>query len=130
MIPKQELDPIELFIEELANRAQYRYAGEKPLAVLAALEAAGDAMRTEHLTLSKALSSNLSGRNIKTTFIRLAYQTGKLKDPDSSWGNVVTSKKELLEILYERRSIDEVFMTASKDRTDKILAKYYAKLGL
>jgi hypothetical protein len=52
MIEKQELDAIELFIDKLASKAFYEYAGEKPLAVLAALETAGDVMRENQLTLS------------------------------------------------------------------------------
>jgi hypothetical protein len=130
MLEKREIDIIELFIDELASRAFYGYAGEKPLAVLAALETAGDVMRENQLNLSQALSSTLLGKEIKRTFIRLTQRTGKLKDPDSSWSNVVTSKKELLTILQEKKSVDEAFRTASKERTDKILAKYHSKLGL
>jgi len=130
MIEKQELDIIELLIDELASRAFYRYAGEKPLAILAALETAGETMRENQLTLSQALSSTLVGNEIKRTFIRLAKSTGKLKDPGSSWGNVVTSKKELIHLLNERKSVDEAFKTISKRRSEKILMKYYTKLGL
>lgn len=130
MIEKQELDIIEFFIDELASRAFYKYAGEKPLAILAALETAGETMRENQLTLSQALSSTLLGNEIKRTFIRLARSTGKLKDPDSSWSNVVTSKKELIHLLNKRKSVDEAFKTISKGRAEKILRKYYTKLGL
>jgi hypothetical protein len=130
MIEKQELDAIELFIDKLASKAFYEYAGEKPLAVLAALETAGDVMRENQLTLSQALSSTLLGKEIKRTFVSLARRTGKIRDPDSSWSNVVTSKKELLVILNERKSVDEAFKAVSKERAEKMLRKYYTKLGL
>jgi hypothetical protein len=130
MIEKQELDAIELFIDKLASKAFYEYAGEKPLAVLAALETAGDVMRENQLTLSQALSSTLLGKEIKRTFVSLARKTGKIRDPDSSWSNVVTSKKELLVILNERKSVDEAFKAVSKERAEKMLRKYYTKLGL
>jgi len=130
MIEKQELDAIELFIDKLASKAFYEYAGEKPLAVLAALETAGDIMRENQLTLSQALSSTLLGKEIKRTFVSLARKTGKIRDPDSSWSNVVTSKKELLVILNERKSVDEAFKAVSKERAEKMLRKYYTKLGL
>jgi len=130
MIEKQELDAIELFIDKLASKAFYEYAGEKPLAVLAALETAGDIMRENQLTLSQALSSTLLGKEIKRTFVSLARRTGKIRDPDSSWSNVVTSKKELLVILNERKSVDEAFKAVSKERAEKMLRKYYTKLGL
>ncbi|MFH2109728.1 MAG: hypothetical protein ABIJ47_00555 [Candidatus Bathyarchaeota archaeon] len=128
MVEKQELDIIELFIDELANRAPYRYAGEKPLAVLAALETATEAMRKNNLTLSQALTSPLLGKEIKRSYIRLAKRTGKLKNPESSWSNVVSSKKELVNILHTRKSIDEAFRTVSKERADRVLTKYYSKL--
>jgi hypothetical protein len=130
MIEKQELDAIELFMDKLASKAFYGYAGEKPLAVLAALETAGDVMRENQLTLSQALSSTLLGKEIKRTFVSLARRTGKIRDPDSSWSNVVTSKKELLVILNERKSVDEAFKAVSKERAEKMLRKYYTKLGL
>ena len=130
MIEKQELDAIELFIDKLASKAFYEYAGEKPLAVLAALETAGDVMRENQLTLSQALSSTLLGKEIKRTFVSLARRAGKIRDPDSSWSNVVTSKKELLVILNERKSVDEAFKAVSKERAEKMLRKYYTKLGL
>ena len=130
MIEKQELDAIDLFIDKLASKAFYEYAGEKPLAVLAALETAGDVMRENQLTLSQALSSTLLGKEIKRTFVSLARRAGKIRDPDSSWSNVVTSKKELLVILNERKSVDEAFKAVSKERAEKMLRKYYTKLGL
>ena len=130
MLEKREIDIIEMFIDELASRAFYEYAGEKPLAVLAALETAGDVMRENQLTLSQALSSTLLGKEIKRTFVSLARRTGKIRDPDSSWSNVVTSKKELLVILNERKSVDEAFKAVSKERAEKMLRKYYTKLGL
>ena len=130
MIEKQELDAIELFIDKLASKAFYGCAGEKPLVVLAALETAGDVMRENQLTLSQALSSTLLGKEIKRTFVSLARRTGKIRDPDSSWSNVVTSKKELLTILHERKSVDEAFRTMTKERTDKIKRKYCTILGL
>ena len=130
MIEKHELDAIELFIDKLASNAFYGYAGEKPLAVLAALETAGDVMRENQLTLSQALSSTLLGKEIKRTFVSLVRRTGKIRDPDSSWSNVVTSKKELLVILNERKSVDEAFKAVSKERAEKMLRKYYTKLGL
>jgi len=130
MIEKQELDAIELFIDKLASKAFYGCAGEKPLAVLAALETAGDVMRENQLTLSQALSSTLLGKEIKRTFVSLARRTGKIRDPDSSWSNVVTSKKDLLVILNERKSVDEAFKAVSKERAEKMLRKYYTKLGL
>ncbi len=130
MLEKKEIDIIELFIDELASRAFYGYAGEKPLVVLAALETAGDVMRENQLTLSQALSSTLLGKEIKRTFVSLARKTGKIRDPDSSWSNVVTSRKELLVILNERKSVDEAFKAVSKERAEKMLRKYYTKLGL
>jgi hypothetical protein len=130
MLEKKEIDIIELFIDELASRAFYGYAGEKPLVVLAALETAGDVMRENQLNLSQALSSTLLGKEIKRTFVSLVRRTGKIRDPDSSWSNVVTSRKELLVILNERKSVDESFRTITMERTDKILRKYYIILGL
>jgi len=130
MVEKQELDIIELFIDELANRAQYKYAGEKPLAVLAALETAAEAMCKNNLTLSQALTSPLLGKEIKRAYIRLAKRICKLKSPESSWSNVVTSKKELINILRTRKSIDEAFRTISKERSDNILKKYYSKMEI
>jgi hypothetical protein len=130
MLEKREIDIIEMFIDELASRAFYGYAGEKPLVVLAALETAGDVMRENQLNLSQALSSTLLGKEIKRTFVSLVRRTGKIRDPDSSWSNVVTSRKELLVILNERKSLDEAFRTITMERTDKILRKYYIVLGL
>jgi hypothetical protein len=62
--------------------------------------------------------------------VSLARRAGKIRDPDSSWSNVVTSKKELLVILNERKSVDEAFKAVSKERAEKMLRKYYTKLGL
>jgi len=125
----QELDLIERFIDELAKKAYYGYAGEKPLAILAALETAADKMRTNNLTLSQTLTSPLLGNEIKRNYIQLAQKTGKLQNPESSWNNVVASKKELIDILHKRKSIDEAFKTITKERAAKIIKYHYTKLA-
>ncbi|MFH2110816.1 MAG: hypothetical protein ABIJ47_06080 [Candidatus Bathyarchaeota archaeon] len=130
MMEKKELDPIELFIDKLASRAFYGYAGEKPLVILAAIETSSGIMRENQLALSEVLRSPILGKQIKRAFINLARRTSKLKDPESSWGNVVTTNEELLIILKEKKSVDEAFRTMTKERTDKIIRKYYTKLGL
>jgi hypothetical protein len=130
MMQRREVDAIELFIDELASRAPYGYAGEKPLAVIAALDIAGSTMNEEKMTLSEALKTPLLEKEIKRRFIQLARETGKLKDPDSSWGNVVTSKKELLQILRERKTVDAAFKTLDAERLAKIRKNCYLKLGL
>lgn len=124
----QELDNIELFIDELAKKARYRYAGEKPLAILAALETAAEDMRNNKLTLSRALTTPLLGKAIKRNYIKLAEKTGKLQNPESSWNNIVGSKQELIDILHKRKSIDEAFQTITEERAAKIIKYHYSKL--
>ena len=124
----QELDTIMLFIDELAIKAFYGYAGEKPLAILAALETASDKMRKNNLTLSQALTTPLIRNEIKRNYIQLAQKTGKLKSPESSWSNIVASKEELLIVLRKRKTIDEEFKTITKERAEQIIEYYYSKL--
>lgn len=133
MIPV-EVEKISLFIDKLAKRAHLDLFGEKPLAVLAAVEYVYSGFlegRPDHdASLTELLMSTITSNAIKRKFTALAEKTGKLKAPVWSWSNVVSSKRELIEVLTENKSVDEAFRNLTKEKASNLLRNYYEKLSL
>lgn len=123
----KKVDPIEHFIEKLVDPAHYGLYGEKPLAVIAALKHIQNLQPSPTLraSLTELITSPIPASSIKRKFMTLANQTGKLKDPDASWGNIV---KELPSILRRNKSVDESFRTLTRERVDEIIERYLKKL--
>ena len=132
MIPI-EVDRISLFIDKLAQRAHLDLFGEKPLAVIAAVKFINsgfiEGRPVHNASLTELLTSTITSNAIKSKYMAL-NKKGKLKAPDWSWSNIVSSKRELLEVLKENKSVDEAFRNLTYDETSFILEKYYDEMGL
>ena len=128
-----EVNRINSFIEKLVRRAHHGLCGEKPLAILAAVEFIHSGFmedRPQHnASLTELLTSKITSNAIKTKFVSLAEKTGKLKAPDWSWGNIVSSKHELIDVLKENRSVDDAFRYLTREQAKDILKYHYNKLG-
>jgi hypothetical protein len=129
-----ESSKINAYIEKLIHRAHHGLHGEKPLAILAAIEFINSGFeegRPKHsASLSELLANNITSNAIKSKFMILANKTGKLKAPDWSWGNIVSHKHELIDDLKINKSVDRAFRSITKEQTLNILKNYYHKLGL
>ena len=129
-----EVNEINLFIEKLVRRAHHGLCGEKPLAMLAAVEFIHlgfiEDRPQRNASLPELLSSKITSNAIQTKFVFLAEKTGKLKAPDWSWGNIVSSRHKLIDVLKENRSVDDAFRYLTIEQAKDILKYYYNKLGL
>lgn len=115
---------IEVFYEFLVKRARYGVMGEKPLALYCTIEHLSE-KGVKGLSLSELLRSTLTSNAIKNRFLR--YGAIKLADPETSWANIVSSKKELLNLLKENRSVDEAFKSLTQDQANSIYEKLAAR---
>lgn len=132
MIPI-EVDRISLFIDKLARQAHLGLFGEKPLAIIAAIKFINsgfiEGRPVHNASLTELLKNTITANAIKSKFMDL-NKKGKLKAPDWSWSNIVSSKAELVYVLKEHKSVDESFRNLTNDETSFILQKYYEKMGL
>ena len=129
-----EVNRIHSFIEMLSKRAHLGICGEKPLAMLAIIEyiyySHIEGKPAVKASISELLSNKLTSNAIRVKFLELANKTGKLKAPETSWGNIITYKKELINELHKHKSVDKALQLLSKDQAEKILKHYYHKMGL
>ena len=128
-----EVSRIDSFIEKLAQRAHHGLNGEKPLAMIAAIEfihSGFEEDKPEHnASLTELLTSQITSNAIKTKFVALAQKTGKLKAPDWSWGNIVSYGYKLTDELKNNNSVDNAFRYITREQALEFLKYYYRKLG-
>ena len=114
------------FIEKLVERAQYGVQGEKPLAVIATLN-----YLYEYKLLGQSFIELIDdpkhSSNIKSYFMRLANDYGRLKDPNASW-NVITGTDEELQNATRDFRVDESFARLMYIDIKSLLDRYFKQL--
>lgn len=114
------------FIEKLIERAQYGIQAQKPLAVIATLT-----YLYEHKLIGQSFIELIDdpkhSSNIKSYFMRLANDYGRLKDPNASW-NVITGTDEELQNVTRGFRVDESFARLIYIDIKSLLDRYIKQL--
>lgn len=114
------------FIEKLIERAQYGIQAQKPLAVIATLT-----YLYEHKLIGQSFIELIDdpkhSSNIKSYFMRLANDYGRLKDPNASW-NVITGTDEELQNVTRDFRVDESFARLIYIDIKSLLDRYIKQL--
>jgi len=114
------------FIEKLIERAQYGIQGEKPLAVIATLKYLYE-RDLKGQRFIELIDNPKHTNNLKSYFMRLANDYGRLKDPNTSW-NVITSTDEELQYAIRDFRVDESFSKLTSVEIKSLLDRYITQL--
>lgn len=116
------------FIESLSSRAKFGMLGEKPIAVIAALEYLCEAGLTgvEFLEL---LGNSRHSRVIRSKFIQLATQYGRISSPSNSWGVITGSTRELQRAAEQFSGLDASFSRLAHDQICSLAKEFSQRLG-
>lgn len=119
---------IKQFIESLSSRAKFGMLGEKPIAVIAALEYLCESGLTgvEFLEL---LENSGHSRAIRSKFIKLAIQYGRISSPSSSWAVITGSNKELQRAAEQFSGLDASFSSLAHDQICSLAKEFSQRLG-
>jgi len=116
---------VKRFIEKLCQRARYDVQGEKSIAVIAAIKYVNEE-KTVGMPLSKIFSTYK--QNVKTEFLDLANQYGRLKNPSGAFGVIVGKNGELLKAIEKDLEVDKAFSELTIDDIKQLYEEYIAKL--
>lgn len=114
------------FIEKLIERAQYGIQGEKPLAVIATLTYLYE-YELFGQRFIELLDDSKHSNYIKSYFIRLVNNYGRLKDPNNSW-NVITGTNEELQHAIRDFGVDKSFSKLTSVEIKSLLDRYVIQL--
>jgi len=133
---------VEDFIESLIERAEYGIRGEKPLAIIAALQyvyenkLAGKKL-LELFEYSNRMKIHTQRRRtsfhsdkIRTYFIDLANRCGSIKNPSGSWGVITGTNGELQSAILEFRYVNRSFAGLTMEDIGALLKEYLNRLSV
>jgi hypothetical protein len=114
------------FFDELSSRAHYGVHGEKPIAVLAVLQYLYETGQMGVTFLD--LLDYPYYEKVRKTFIQVADQYGKMKNPGSSWSVITGSSRELQHAIQDHGQVNQAIYNLTPQETQEtyktILKRY------
>jgi hypothetical protein len=87
------------------------------MAALEHIQTLNQIVKGPNPTLTQLLTDPLSSKAIKPRFIKLAKDTGKLKDLDTSWSNAIG---DINRRLKKNSKVDNAFKALTKEKAKEI----------
>lgn len=122
-------DKVRQFIETLSLRANYGIQGEKPLAVIAALQYVCE-KSLEGTGFVELIESYSHSQRIRRRFIHLAIEYGRISNAENSWG-VITggSARELQRAAEDALGLDDAWSALAHGQVCSLATEFTQKLS-
>jgi len=114
---------VESFINWLSSRARYGIRGEKPIAVIAALQYLQDTGQ-KRIRLLELIENPSHLPSVRDRFIDLAGQYGSISNPRNSWSVITGSNREIQRAIEAHLEVDEAFSNLTKEQISTLFEKY------
>lgn len=115
------------FMIELSRRARYGIRGEKPIALIAALQYVYRNRRIAK-RLVELFNDPQHSLHVRKTFIDLANQFGRISEPSTSW-NVITGKnREIQKAITQFPDVDMAFSKLTLEEVKSLSETFVQRL--